>query len=179
MRRWKPRRARCLTALSPSSPRVNGAAMGGGFELALAADFIYASEEARFGLTETTLGIMPGMGGTQLLARRAGGRAGSGAYFFRQNHIRLRSVRARHRGVHLCRFDTLLKEARETAAAIAANAPLAVRAVKRAINEGARMPLREAMAHELKLYNGLLGSYDRYEGVNAFNEKRKPVFTGK
>ena len=161
----------------PVIAAVNGAAFGGGCELALLCDFIYASGGARFALTEVTLGIMPGLGATQTLARAAGARRAKEAIL---TGAPFTAAQALAWGVvnRLCEPGRLPDEALETAARIAANAPLAVRAIKRAIGLGADRPLAEALALELEQYQALVPTQDRIEGVRAFNEKRKPVFRG-
>lgn len=161
----------------PVIAAINGAAFGGGFELALACDFIYASQEARFGLTETTLGIMPGMGGTQTLARRVG-LARAKEMIFTGKAISTQQALDYGVANKLCAPETLIDEAVATAQAIANNGPLAIQAAKRAMQEGAALSLDKAMVTELKHYNTLLKTRDRHEGINAFNEKRKANFTG-
>ncbi len=161
----------------PVIAAVNGSAFGGGLELALACDFIYAAEHARFGLPEATLGIMPGMGGTQQLPRAAGYRQArewlfTGKPFSAQDAYRAGMVN------RVCAPSELAGAVLETAQAIADAAPLAVQRIKRATREGMAMPMEEAMACELKYYHTLLNTRDRHEGINAFNEKRKPSFTG-
>jgi enoyl-CoA hydratase len=161
----------------PVIAAVNGAAYGGGLELALACDFIYASPEAKFALTETTLGIMPGLGGAQTLARAIGtARAKelifSGQAFSAEEAYRWGMIN------RLCDGAALREETLAVARIIAANAPLAVQSVKRSINRGISLNLQEAMAHELELYNRLLGTSDRQEGISAWNGKRKADFTG-
>lgn len=156
---------------------VNGAAIGGGLELALACDFIYASENASFGLTEATLGIMPGMGGTQNLPRAIGQRAAKEMLFTGKI---MSATTAHDKGLVNAVFPsaTLLQETMTTAKTIANNAPLAIAHIKRAIAEGSEQPLEGALQTELYYYNQLLETQDRIEGINAFNEKRRPVFTG-
>lgn len=161
----------------PVIAAVDGAAMGGGLEIALACDFIYATPEAKFALTEATLGIMPGLGGTQQLPRRIGiARAKeylfTGKSFSGEEAYQLGMVST------LCTRATLLDQVRTTAKTIAANAPLAIAAIKNAVRDGATLSIDEAFDCELSYYDTLLNSKDRHEGVNAFNEKRKPVFTG-
>ena len=161
----------------PVIAAINGAAMGGGLELALACDFIYAVSHARFALTEATLGIMPGLGGTAQLARAIGMRRAkeyiyTGAAFSAQQAFEWGMVGKVCEGPEL--FASVLEAARK----VAACAPLAVRAIKRAAREAEGLALEQALAMELKHYNGLLASQDRQEGINAFNEKRKPSFTG-
>ena len=161
----------------PIIAAVGGAAVGGGLELALACDFIYASFSARFALTEATLGIMPGLGGTKLLPqaigkRRAGEMLFSGEFIKADEALRIGLVNK------LFADDDLLPEALKTAARIAANAPLAVKAIKASLNEQSAGNLHHDLQNELKHYNKLLETKDRYEGINAFNEKRQANFTG-
>lgn len=156
---------------------VNGPAYGGGLELALACDFIYASNMARFALPEATLGIMPGMGGTQTLSRAIGvSRARelifTGRAFSAQEAQNWGMVNM------VCTPETLLQDSINVARAIAAAAPLSVRTIKSSIHQGVGLPLPEALKSELAFYNTLLKTKDRHEGINAFNEKRKPRFTG-
>lgn len=161
----------------PVIAAVNGAAFGGGLELALACDFIYASHSARFGLTEATLGIMPGLGGTCQLARRIGtARAKELVYTGRA----FSAEEAELWGMinHLGSNDTLLRDVHNCAGQIAQNAPLSVRAVKQSTKDSDGLPLEKALAAELVHYNNLLRSKDRHEGINAFNEKRRAVFKG-
>jgi enoyl-CoA hydratase/carnithine racemase len=167
-----------LASPVPVIAAVNGAAYAGGLELALACDFIYAARGARFALTETTLGIMPGAGGTQTLPRAAGVR--------RAKEIILAgkpfSAEAAHDwGIvnRLCEPGSLMDETLDTARAIAANAPLAVRQARKSIDGGVALPLAKAMLHEIECYGRLVETSDRREGVAAFNEKRKPRFTGR
>ena len=161
----------------PVIAAVNGAAFGGGFELALACDFIYAAAGARFALTEVTLGILPGCGGTQNLPRVAGGPRAremlmTGRPFSAQE--------AQEWGVanRVCEPARLLEEALETARAICANAPLSVKNIKRAVNGGLQTDLKSGLKLELSAYDAVYVSQDRREGVRAFNEKRKAEFRG-
>ena len=162
---------------APLIAAVNGAAFGGGCELAVACDFIYAAHSARFALTEVTLGIMPGTGGTQNLPRAIGTRRAkevifSGKPFSAQQAYEWGMVNK------LCEPSALLPEAIAIASTIAANAPLAVRQAKHSINRGIQMSLADGMAFEIEAYNRMIGTEDRHEGVRAFNEKRKPNFKG-
>lgn len=161
----------------PVIAAVNGAAMGGGLELAMACDFIYAATNARLALTETRLGIMPGLGGTQLLPRKIGYAAAAELIYCARslNASEAQELRLVNR---VLPESTLLDAAIATAQEIAANAPLAVRGVKRAMREGANLSLPEALTCELTHYATLLDTNDRREGINAFNEKRKASFTG-
>jgi enoyl-CoA hydratase/carnithine racemase len=161
----------------PVIAAVNGAAFGGGLELALACDFIYAAGTARFALTEVTLGIMPGLGGTQQLPRRIGMSQAKELIFTGQAFS---AIDAQRWGMvnKLCPPEALLSEVTATARAISANAPLSVKAVKESINQGINLPIEEALQCELSYYETLLNTNDRHEGINAFNEKRKAAFTG-
>lgn len=161
----------------PVIAAVNGAAMGGGLELALAADFIYAAEDAKFALTETKLGIMPGLGGVQLLARAAGEKRAremllTGAPVDAQKALEWGIIN------RLFPRDSLVNEALATAETIAANAPLSLKAIRASLREIMTPALSTDLALELALYRPLLASQDRQEGIAAFNQKRKPVFTG-
>ena len=166
-----------LAAPMPVIAAVNGAAFGGGCEIALLCDFLYAAETARFALPEVTLGIMPGLGATQTLARAANPRRAKEAIL---SGRAFSAAEALAWGVanRTCAPASLLQETLETASRIAANAPLAVRAVKAAIDAGDGRSLHGGMAVELEHYNRLFKTADRLEGVRAFNEKRKPVFRG-
>lgn len=162
----------------PVLAAVNGAAFGGGCELALASDFIYASEAARFALTEATLGIIPGCGGTQNLPRAVGGRRAkevimTGRPFSAEDGLAWGLVN------RVLPLDELMPAALETAGRIAASAPLSVRQAKRAIDLGLGADLKTGLGIEVEAYNRLVGTEDRLEGVAAFNEKRKARFLGR
>lgn len=161
----------------PIMAAVNGAAMGGGLELALSCDFIYASEGARFGLTEATLGIMPGMGGTQLLPRAIGSAAAAEMLFTgkpidAEEALRLGLVN------RICESEALLPLTVETARHIADNAPRALQSIKQSMRNGALLPMLQAFGAEREQYLCVVATNDRREGISAFNEKRKPVFKG-
>jgi enoyl-CoA hydratase len=162
----------------PVIAAVNGAAYAGGCEISLCCDFIYASETARFALTEVTLGIMPGAGGTQNLPRAAGARRAkeillTGKPFTAQEGVEWGVVN------RVCPPDALMAQALDTARVIAGNAPLSTRQIKQSVNHGLNMDLTSAMMFEIEAYNRLVPSEDRREGVLAFNEKRKPNFQGR
>lgn len=157
---------------------INGVAFAGGCEIALACDFVFAADHARFALTETSIGIMPGCGGTQNLARAVGMRRAKQLLLSAQPF----SVDEAHRwGLvnQVCAPDRLLPEVMEMALRIARNAPLAVRQAKKAMDYGARMDLRSALFFEVEAYNRLVTTEDRLEGIAAFNEKRTPQFNGR
>ena len=161
----------------PVIAAINGHAYGGGLELALCCDFMYASSHARFALPEVTLGIMPGMGGTQNLPRAIGERRAkelimTGQAFTAQQALEWgllnQSIEA----------EQLMSETLRTAQTLARNAPLSVRQVKKSIRYGGQMELRTAYRFEVEAYNQLVDTEDRREGVLAFNEKRPPHFKG-
>ncbi|GJD66532.1 enoyl-CoA hydratase/isomerase family protein [Methylobacterium frigidaeris] len=156
---------------------VNGAAFGGGCELAAALDFTYAAESARFALTEVTLGIMPGAGGTQNLPRALGERRAkeiilTGLPFTAQEACDWGFVN------RVLPQADLLEATLATARRIAGNAPIAVRQAKQSIHRGLQMSLADGLAFEIECYNRMVATQDRHEGVRAFNEKRKPRFRG-
>jgi enoyl-CoA hydratase/carnithine racemase len=166
-----------LSVPVPIVGAVNGAAMGGGCEMTLACDFAYASETARFGLPEVGLGIMPGLGGTQLLRRCAGERRAieiltTGRHFTAQQAMDWGIVNG------VTAPEALMETVLAVAGEIAAKAPLSVRALKHVVREGAAMDLAAAMELELSAYNRLFKTADRREGVASFNEKRTPAFRG-
>jgi enoyl-CoA hydratase len=162
----------------PVIAAINGHAFAGGLEMALACDFAYAVPDARFALTEVTLGIMPGAGGTQLLPRAVGERRAkeiilTGRQFSAQEALDWGMVN------RLCPRAELMAAALDTAAAISANAPLSIRQAKKSIHHGLQMELKSGFMFEIEAYNRLVGTADRNEGIHAYNEKRKPVFKGK
>jgi enoyl-CoA hydratase/carnithine racemase len=163
---------------TPVIGAVNGAAYAGGCELALLCDFIYAAETARFALTEVTLGIMPGAGGTQNLPRAVGERRAKEIILTGRPFT---AAEAYEWGMvnRLCMPGRVVEEALETGRQIADNAPIAVRQAKHAIHFGLQMDLASAMMFEIEAYNRMVPTADRREGVAAFNEKRKPQFTGR
>lgn len=156
---------------------INGAALGGGTELALACDLRLASEEARLGLTEVTLGIIPGGGGTQRLPRLVGPGVAKDLILTGR---RIAADEAHALGLvnRVVPAGKIREAAIELADAIAQNAPLALAAAKHAIDEGLSLGLDEALALEHSHYERTLGSKDRLEGLAAFREKRAPRFSG-
>ena len=161
----------------PVIAAVNGHAFGGGLEMALCCDFIYAVPGARLALSETSLGIMPGGMGTQNLPRAVGERRAKELIFSARPFS---AAEALQWGLvnRICEPAKLLDEALETAAAIAANGPLAVRQAKKSIHYGLGMDLQSGYRFEIEAYNRLVDTDDRREGVRAFVEKRKPDFKG-
>ena len=162
----------------PVIAAVNGAAYAGGLELVLHCDFAYASRTAKFALTEVSLGIMPGGGGTQTLPRAVGERRAKELIFAARPFS---AEEALAWGVvnELCEAGKVLEHTLEVAGRIASHAPLSVRQAKDAIRRGLQMDLPSAMRLEVEAYNRLAGTEDRREGLRAFNEKRKPKFKGR
>lgn len=162
----------------PVIAAVNGHAYAGGFETVLSCDFAYASSGARFALTEVTIGIMPGAGGTQNLPRAIGERR---AKEMLMTGRPIDAAKALEWGIvnDICEPGTVRERALETARVIAGNAPLSIRQVKKSVRYGGQMELRTAFRFEVEAYNHLVETEDRYEGVRAFNEKRKPQFKGR
>lgn len=172
-----------LGALLESAPfpviaAVNGFALGGGCELALACDFIYASQKAKFGQPEVKLGVIPGFGGTQRLARRIGiGRARelvyTGDMIGADEALRIGLVNA------VFSPEELLGKALEAAKKIASVGPLAVAASKRVLLRGEDVPLPTANELEAIAFAALFGSEDQREGMRAFLDKRSATFKGR
>jgi enoyl-CoA hydratase/carnithine racemase len=162
----------------PTIAAVNGVAFGGGLELALAADVRIAADSAEMGLTETRLGIIPGAGGTQRLARVAGVAAAKELILTGR---RIGAARARELGIvsEVVPAAQLAAAAARWAAEIAAAAPLALGAAKRAIDEGLAFSLAEGLMIERARYEEVLVTEDRNEGLAAFAEKRPPVYKGR
>ncbi|MFC5542658.1 MAG: enoyl-CoA hydratase [Bacilli bacterium] len=157
---------------------MNGVAFGGGLELALACDLRIASSEAKMGLTEVSLGIIPGAGGTQRLPRIIGvGKAKELIYTAR----RISANEALEIGLINSVYDKeiLLEKATELALEIAKNAPLSLIQAKVAINKGIEVDLTTGLKIEELAYNELLHTEDRLEGLVAFQEKRQPQYQGR
>jgi enoyl-CoA hydratase len=162
----------------PVIAAVNGFALGGGCELALACDFLYASDKAKFGQPEVSLGVMPGFGGTQRLARRVGlGRARELCY----TGDRIGAEEALRIGLAnaVVPHGELLARVLEVAKKIASKAPLGIAQCKRVILRGADLPLATANELEAQAFAVLFGSDDQREGMKAFLEKRVAKFEGK
>ena len=161
----------------PVIAAANGHAFGGGLEFILAADFAYGVSTARFALTEVTIGIMPGGGGTQTLPRAAGGRRAKELILTGRP---FGAAEALDWGVlnRVCEPGELMPAVMETAQAIARNAPLSVRQAKKSIQAGLQVDLHRGLGIEIEAYNHLVPTEDRREGIRAFLEKRRPVFTG-
>jgi len=161
----------------PIIAAVNGAAMGGGLELVLAADFAYAAENATFAQPEVKIGLMPGAMGTQQLPRAVGLRRAKELCFTARPFS---AQEALAWGIinKICVPDDLESAVWDTAMAISANAPLAIQHSKKALNLSQQVDVTSGFQYELAAYNGLLPTKDREEGIRAFNEKRKAKFLG-
>jgi len=157
---------------------VNGYALGGGCELALSCDIRIASDNAKFGLTEAKLGLMPGYGGTQLLPRLVG--MGAAKYLIFSGEM-ITTEEAYPLGLveRVCSIETLMEEVDELAKKISSNGHFAVRACKRAINVGTQLSVDEALKLELEIYDKVARSADAEQGIAAFLEKRAPTFMGR
>ncbi len=168
-----------LAAISvPTIAALQGSAMGGGFEVALAADIRIVVESARVGLRETALAIIPGAGGTQRLTRLVGP---SNAVLWITTARLFSAQEALTQGAvnQVVPESELMTTAQELAAEIAANGPLAVRQAKRAIYGGLGKPLNDGLKFEFECYQQIIPTADRLEGLAAFREKRKPKYQGK
>jgi enoyl-CoA hydratase/carnithine racemase len=167
-----------LACPAPVIAAVQGAAMGGGCEMTLAADFAYAAEGARFGLPEAGLGILPGLGGTQLLTRAVGPRRAIELLTTAQPFSAEQAL-AWGLVSDVVPPEALMDTVLGVARVIASKAPLSVRGAKRVVHEGQDLDLKRAMDLELSVYNHLFTTHDRREGVASFNEKRTPSFEGR
>ena len=169
---------RLLRCPVPVIAAVEGFALAGGCELAILSDFIVAGDTAVFGVPETTLGIFPGIGGTQLLPRIVGAPLAKELIFTGR---RMKADEARAVGLvnHLVPAGQARAKAREIAETIARNGPIAVRQAKKAIAYGSETDHETAMILAIEAYNATVVTEDRLEGVRAFNEKRRPQYKGR
>ncbi|ELK45552.1 enoyl-CoA hydratase-related protein [Halobacillus sp. ACCC02827] len=169
---------RLLETLSiPTIAVMNGAAYGGGLELALACDIRFMSSSAKAGLTETSLAIIPGAGGTQRLPRLIGpGKAK--AMIYSAKPVEADKAQAIGLVEYVYEPQFLLSEAKDFACAIARNAPTALKQAKKAIQEGLDADLEAGLKIEHSCYEVTIPTKDRLEGLNAFKEKRKPDYKG-
>lgn len=161
----------------PVIAAINGIALGGGLELSLACDIRIASDTAILGLTETSLAIIPGAGGTQRLPRLIGlGRAKELIYTAR----RISAKEAYGYGLieYVTSQAELKQKTIEIAERIVDNGPVAVKMAKRAISQGIETDLQSGLAMEREAYEEVIGTKDRVEGLQAFKEKRKPLYKG-
>lgn len=161
----------------PVIAAVNGYALGGGTEMALACDFIYAAETAHFGLPEINLGIIPGFGGTQRLARLIGPNMAREMIYTGKI---IDAAQALQLGIvnRICAPDQLITDVMEIASTMASKGKVALRAAKQSINNGLNVDLASGLAMENDAFALCLASEDAREGTNAFLEKRKPDFKG-
>jgi enoyl-CoA hydratase len=161
----------------PVIAAVNGFALGGGCEIAMGCDFIFASEKAKFGQPEINLGIIPGFGGTQRLARLVGRNMAkelclTGDIISSEEALRIGLVN------HVFPADSFMDDVMKYAGKIASKGRASVRAVKEVVDRGYQVELRTALALETESFAALRSSQDAQEGLEAFVEKRKPNFTG-
>ena len=161
----------------PVIAAINGSALGGGLELALAADIRIASFDSRMGLKEVVLAIMPGAGGTQRLSRIVG--IGIALDWISTGRD-INTEEALRAGLisNAVPEEQLLEKANDIAHKIAENGPIGVQAAKKAIREGYDLPFEESLEIEWAEYLKTISTKDRLEGLQAFSEKRKPVYKG-
>ena len=162
----------------PVIAAVNGFALGGGTEVALACDFIYASKKAKFGLPEITLGLVPGFGGTQRLPRLIGMNLAremifTGKIIFAEEAAKIGLVN------RIFERDDLMRETLKTAEAIAEKGRVSLRAAKQTVLSGMDVDLNTGCKIEMNAFGLCMASEDAREGTTAFLEKRKAKFTGK
>ena len=168
---------RIETLDKPTIAAVNGFALGGGTELLLALDLRIASDKAKLGLPETTLGLFPGAGGTQRIIRqiplcRAKEIMFTGDMITAQEAVDIGLIN------RVVAHDDLMSDVKATAAKMAHKSPLVLKLLKRTLNDGADMPLSAALRHEQAMIGLVLDSDDAHEGCSAFLEKRDAVFKG-
>ena len=159
----------------PIFAAVNGVALGGGCEMAMSTDFLIAAEHARFGQPEVTRGIMPGAGGTQLLPRYLP--RGLALQLLMTGEL-ISAADAHRWGLvnRVCPAGELLDAAMELAGRIAANSPAAVQQAKRSARMGLELPLEAGIEVEIECYQRMVDHPDRYEGIDAFNQRRRAHF---
>ena len=162
----------------PTVASVFGFTLGGGFELALSCDLIVAAEDSIFGLPEVRVGILPGGGGTQLLARRIGVERAKDL-IFTGRRIDARAALVMGIVSRVVSRPDLDAATRELADEICGSAPISVREAKRAIDRGLEVPLDQAIELEEVAWRRAVASEDRVEGIAAFNEKRTPRWRGR
>ncbi len=162
----------------PLIAAVRGFALGGGCELAMTCDVIIAAEDATFGQPEIRIGVMPGAGGTQRLTRAVGKALAMDLVLTGRN---MGAEEARHAGLvtRVVPAERTLDEALSIADRIAAMPPLAVRAAKRSVLAAAELPLSAGLRHERDAFFDLFATADQREGMDAFRDKRTPVWTGR
>ncbi len=162
---------------APVIAAINGFALGGGLELAMACDILVASDKAVLGLPEARLGVIPGFGGSQRLPRRVGqGRA----KLLLITGDQIKADQAERWGLvdEVVPHDELMDHVRGILSRVADNGPLAVQTVKRIVNKGAHLPLRDAIDREADAFGHIFETHDQREGMQAFLDKRDPKFKG-
>jgi enoyl-CoA hydratase len=167
-----------LDCPKPTIAALNGVAFGGGLEIALCCDFRVAIENGLFGLPEIKLGVLPGAGGIQLLPALVGLPIARWLIYSGEG---INSSRALEIGLidRMAKDDGLMEEAINMGNVLAANGPVAYAAIKKSLMNRLNMPFSEAVAEDINLFAKLCETEDKAEGVRAFMEKRKPVFSGK
>ncbi|BBR88546.1 TPA: 2,3-dehydroadipyl-CoA hydratase [Escherichia coli] len=170
--------ARLQAFNKPFIAAVNGYALGAGCELALLCDVVVAGENARFGLPEITLGIMPGAGGTQRLIRSVGKSLASKMVLSGESITAQQALQA---GLVSDVFpsDLTLEYALQLASKMARHSPLALQAAKQALRQSQEVALQAGLAQERQLFTLLAATEDRHEGISAFLQKRTPDFKGR
>nr|MDT0657057.1 enoyl-CoA hydratase-related protein [Micromonospora sp. DSM 115978] len=163
---------------TPKIAAVAGYALGGGCELAMMCDFVIAAEDARFGQPEITLGVIPGIGGTQRLTRLVG-RAKAMDLILTGRPMDAGEAERCGLVARVVPADRLLAEAHEAAALIAGHGRLAVRAAREAVDRSQEVGLRDGLLFERRLFHALFATADQSEGMAAFLEKRPPRFVGR
>ena len=156
---------------------VNGFALGGGLEISMSCDFIYASDKARFGQPEINLGLLPGFGGTQRLSRLVG-RAKAKEMCMTGDMIDAQQAKDLGLVTKVFPADQLLDETMKVARTLAYKSMVVLRSIKKVVDSGADVDLRNGCALEVEAFGVCFGSEDMREGVTAFLEKRKPQFKG-
>ena len=155
---------------------VHGFALGGGMELAMSCDFILATKDSVFGQPEVKLGLIPGFGGTQRLARIVGKNRACELIYTGRNIKAEEALKIGLVAKVLADKKSLMREARKVLSIVLENSPRAVALAKGAIYEGCDHPLKEGLQCELECFSSIFGSPDMLEGTKAFLEKRKPKF---
>lgn len=161
----------------PTIAAVNGFALGGGCELALACDLLYASEKAKFGLPEVGLGVIPGFGGTQRLTRVVG-KMRAKELIFTGDIIDAKTAKELGLALDVVAPEKLIEHCKGVAQKISKKGPLAIAQAKRVVEAGADIELEAGNALEQQAFGSLFASEDQKEGMKAFGEKRAPAFKG-